>query len=80
MFDSNGNRNVEDNNLQRHSEHGQDWICCISCGASWSVVICEAKGYLHEDTEQLDDGDETCSEHDPENHLRRLNQDTGEWE
>jgi hypothetical protein len=59
-------------NLQRHTEHDQDWIICLDCGASWSVVVCEIDGENHEDVEEIDAGDESCEEHDTEQSLHRL--------
>lgn len=38
-------------------EHGQWWVLCSDCGASWSVVDAEP-GPL--DFERIDTGDESC--------------------
>ena len=38
-------------------EHGQWWVLCNDCGASWSVVDSEP-GPL--DLERIDDGDSSC--------------------
>jgi hypothetical protein len=38
-------------------EHGQWWVLCKDCGASWSAVDCEP-GEL--DFESVDAGDEYC--------------------
>jgi len=40
-----------------HYEHGQHWVMCTDCGASWSVVDSEPGPY---DLEQIDNGDEYC--------------------
>lgn len=38
-------------------EHGQHYVSCLDCGASWSVVDSEPGTYS---LEQLDNGDESC--------------------
>lgn len=42
--------------LNAHFEHGQWWLTCGSCGASWSVV--DVNESL--DLERIDQGDESC--------------------
>lgn len=64
---------------ERHSEHGQDWLTCRDCGATWSIVVCgivdrpmdrdEDADYYGleddewEDYERIDEGDGYCEEH-----------------
>ena len=65
--------------LERHTEHGQDWISCLLCGAAWSVVTCEDQhGNPYEDTERVSIGDGHCESHDLESELHRLDEN-GEW-
>jgi hypothetical protein len=40
-------------------EHGQPWLSCAACGASWSIVD-TSNG---PDLEQIDEGDEYCLNH-----------------
>lgn len=40
-----------------HYEHGQHWVICSDCGASWSVCGAEPGPYC---LEQIDNGDESC--------------------
>lgn len=48
--------------LERVCEHGQDWLVCHVCGATWSVVECEDAAGTYEDLERIDQGDESCEE------------------
>ncbi len=44
-------------------EHGQHWINCTGCGASWSVVDSEGGPTIDGfDFEEIAEGDETCIE------------------
>lgn len=43
-------------NVQAFNEHGQDWIQCLACGATWSVVETDQGP----DCEVISDGDESC--------------------
>lgn len=56
-------------NIQRHHEHGKDWLTCLECGASWSIEIWTVKGVPQEEAEQIDYGDESCDEAD---HIREI--------
>lgn len=40
-------------------DHGQWWMSCLDCGASWSVVDCQRDGVDYLDFEAIDDGDES---------------------
>lgn len=40
-----------------HYEHGQHWVTCTDCGASWSVADAEPGPYC---LEQIDNGNESC--------------------
>lgn len=49
--------NPKHENLQQHTEHGQDWVSCLACGATWSVHDSN-KGHVFE---EVSHGDESCS-------------------
>lgn len=59
---------AHDNHRRTHrvTEHGQDWLVCLDCGASWSIVETEINGEPGEDLEEISDGDGWC-----EDELRR---------
>lgn len=43
-------------------EHGQHWINCTGCGASWSVVDSEGGPTIDGfDFEEIAEGDESCT-------------------
>jgi len=44
-------------NITHFFEHGQWWAACGACGASWSVVDCNAEEF---DLEEVDAGDGSC--------------------
>ena len=46
----------EHEGLNAHFEHGQWWLMCSACGASWSVVDVNDDIGL----ERIDTGDESC--------------------
>ena len=51
--------------LGRFVEHGQEFVQCIGCGQSWSVVECESElGEEYEDLENLSGEDELLCEVD----------------
>ena len=43
---------------RRVTEHGQDWLICLDCGASWSIVETDDG----EDLEGIDYGDGWCED------------------
>jgi hypothetical protein len=43
---------------QRTTEHGRDWLICLDCGASWSIVETDDG----EELEEIDGGDDFCNE------------------
>lgn len=45
-------------NTRRVTEHGQDWLTCLDCGAQWSIV----DSNFGEDYEQVTEGDGYCEE------------------
>jgi hypothetical protein len=47
-------------NLSPCFEHGQWWVTCGACGASWSVIDTN-RGL---DLEEVDSGDGSCAERD----------------
>lgn len=48
-------------------EHEQWWVQCWGCGATWSVVDAAGPGSVDGfGFEQIDEGDETCSDDDDE--------------
>lgn len=50
-------------NMSPVFEHGQWWIVCSPCGASWSVCDAEGPGTVNGYClEQIDQGDESCLE------------------
>lgn len=46
--------------LRSHFEHGQWWVTCGPCGASWSVVDQEGLCAFPVGFERIDDGDGYC--------------------
>lgn len=52
-----GEEDTAPHNYSVFYEHGQHYVSCLNCGASWSVVDSEPGPYS---LEQLDNGDESC--------------------
>jgi len=53
----------EHKRLDVHFEHGQHWVSCLDCGASWSVCDHEdAKGNEGFVFEEVAAGDYSCTE------------------
>jgi hypothetical protein len=50
---------TQHDNPQRVTEHGQDWMTCGACGATYSIVDAHHGG---EELETIDYGDGTCHE------------------
>ena len=50
----------EHDNLSAAFEHGQWWVLCGACGASWSVVDETNQRNSDLALEQIDTGDESC--------------------
>jgi hypothetical protein len=46
--------------ISTYFEHGQWWVTCLDCGASWSVNDCETDGIDCFSFERIDQGDEYC--------------------
>ena len=45
----------------RHKEHGQEFLICGDCGASWSLNPAQDRdGRRYTDCEEIDSGDEFC--------------------
>lgn len=49
--------NERHENPQEVTEHGQEWISCLACGAIWSVVETENGTEL----EEIEPGDDSCN-------------------
>jgi hypothetical protein len=52
---------VKHRHLSAAFEHGQWWVLCRDCGASWSVVDVEGRDNPEGlGLERIDEGDESC--------------------
>ena len=49
-------------NLDTAFEHGQWWVSCVDCGASWSVNDCQKEGVDYFGFEEVSHGDDSCYE------------------